>query len=82
MQGHLWSETVRTSEQMFEMYFPRLIAVAERAWHKASFESAEKESVEVLMKSDWTRFANTVGYKELLRLDKKGVTYRVPPPGA
>lgn len=82
MQGHLWSETVRTSEQMFEMYFPRLIAVAERAWHKAKFETAGKDSADSLLKNDWTKFANTIGYKELLRLDKIGVTYRVPPPGA
>ena len=37
MQGHLWSETVRTKEDMDYMIFPRLLAVAERAWHKVRF---------------------------------------------
>ncbi len=31
MQGQTWSETVRTDEQYFEMAFPRVLAVAERA---------------------------------------------------
>ena len=38
MQGHLWSETVRKSEQLDDMIFPRLLALAERAWHKSSWE--------------------------------------------
>ena len=37
MQGHIWTETVRTSEQLEEMVFPRIIAVAERAWHEVVY---------------------------------------------
>ena len=33
-----WSETVRTDEQWECMLFPRLFAVAERAWHVAEWE--------------------------------------------
>ena len=31
---------------------------------------------------DWQKFANSVGHRELARLDRAGVMYRVPPPGA
>ncbi|KAK3103352.1 hypothetical protein FSP39_018661 [Pinctada imbricata] len=83
MQGQLWTELVRTADQMDAMIFPRLIALAERAWHKASWESVKDEkSQQLLMKADWCKFANTLGYKELRRLDKLGITYHIPPPGA
>lgn len=83
MQGHLWTETVRTEEQMDYMIFPRLLALAERAWHKASWESVQNETIrERLRTIDWEDFANTLGYKELARLDNLGIKYRVPPPGA
>ena len=34
----MWSELVRTPERMHSMLFPRLLAVAERAWHQAVWE--------------------------------------------
>ena len=34
IQGELWSETTRTSSQFHSMILPRLLALAERAWHK------------------------------------------------
>ena len=80
MQGHLWSETVRTSEQLHSMIFPRMLSLAERAWHKASWEDAI--DYEAAQNDDWRRFANTLGYKELGRLDRLGVAYNVVPPGA
>lgn len=40
IQGHLWSETIRTDEQQDYMAFPRAIALAERAWAKAEWELA------------------------------------------
>lgn len=83
MQGHLWSETVRTDEQADYMIFPRLLALAERAWHKAAWEDVNDEKRRKTMRNaDWEKFANTLGYRELKRLDKLGVKYRVPQPGA
>jgi hexosaminidase len=32
--------------------------------------------------ADWTLFANSLGYKELGRIDHIGVAYHIPPPGA
>lgn len=82
MQGHLWTETVRTSDQMYSMIFPRLLALAERAWHKASWERiTNKKERDAKKKEDWKVFANKVGYSELGRLDKMGVVYHLKPPG-
>ncbi len=41
MQAQLWSETVRSKTHLHEMVFPRLIALAERAWHKGQWEYEE-----------------------------------------
>lgn len=83
MQGQLWSELIRTSNSLDSMIHPRLQALAERAWHKAPWEDIE--DVTKLKKgqtADWAKFSNSLGYRELPRLDKMGVTYHIPPPGA
>ena len=83
IQGQLWTELVRTSDQMDFMIFPRLLCVAERGWHKASWE--EEQDVEKRKEgqnTDWYQFATTLGKKELARLDRMDVAYRLPPPGA
>ena len=79
MQGAIWSETARTTTQFSEMVMPRMLAMAERAWHKADWESLDdpEEGIE----EDWYSFANTLGYKELKRLDALNVPYTVPQPG-
>ena len=81
IQGHLWSETVRDEKQLFYMCFPRVLALAERAWHKAEFEKNEKSRSESL-NMEWQAFANLLGYQELKKLDELKVNYRVPLPGA
>ena len=82
MQAQIWSETVRTDEQMDNMLFPRLLAVAERAWHKAPWEDGNTSAREAKMTEDWMGFRAAVGNKELLRLDEMDIKYRIPPPGA
>ena len=84
MQAHLWSELMRTGERLNYMAFPRGIAFAEAVWSKRKFEYSylpdqERKNMEL---KDWIDFANSVGYKELWRLDNIGVKYRIPPPGA
>lgn len=82
LQGQLWAETIRSPEQLEYMIFPRLLAVAERAWHKGSWEGKETSARSAPLKSDWARFAASLGSQDLGILDKLGVAYRVPPPGA
>lgn len=96
MQGQLWSETVRTDEQASYMIFPRLYALAERAWHKAGWEldynyegavygpetNFFNEDLRAKQKRDWIRFANHLGKKTLVKADSVGLFYRLPTPGA
>ena len=68
---------------MYKMLFPRLLAVAERAWHEASWENIMDKGLRARERTkDWVKFANTLAYKELTRLDQLGVAYHVKPPGA
>jgi hexosaminidase len=93
IQGQLWSETIRSDQHFEYMAFPRLLALAERAWHRADWEldyqpnrtfegnvTAHVDTAALAL--DWNRFANVLGQKELAKLDAAGVAYRVPVPGA
>jgi hexosaminidase len=100
IQAHLWSEAIRTDEQQDYMAFPRVLALAERAWKEASWELAydAKKAYKsntagfvgthhmgkriAARDAKWEIFANTVGYKELAKLDAAGIAYRLPVPGA
>lgn len=96
LQAHLWSETVRSDEQVEYMLFPRLIALAERAWHKADWEVPYRyqgaiyspssgfftDAARRAREQDWARFSMALAQKELAKLDRAGVAYRVPTVGA
>ncbi|MBV7299619.1 beta-N-acetylhexosaminidase [Enterovibrio paralichthyis] len=92
LSAQLWSETVRTDEQYEYMVFPRVIAAAERAWHKADWELDYQAGKQFNQDTnhvnkdaqlqDWTRFANVMGQREMAKLDASGINYRIPVPGA
>jgi len=93
ISAQLWSETVRTDDQMEYMNYPRLLSVAERSWHRASWERDYQPGEEYTggktqlvdqnaLLNDWQRFANLLGQRELAKLDKAGIDYRLPVPGA
>jgi hexosaminidase len=80
IQGQLWSETVRTPEQLQEMIFPRVLVLAERAWFKAEWEG-DYPNLKA-RDADWKEMATTLVTKELPKLAQAGVKFYVPPPGA
>lgn len=96
MQGQLWSETIRTDEQASYMIFPRMYALAERAWHRASWElrypyqaatyskssNNFSESAKQERAKDWLSFANQLGKKVLVKAEGEGVFFRLPTVGA
>jgi len=82
IQAELWTEVVRKPEHAEYMLFPRLLAVAERAWHHAAWEDGPPDVTSEAQEVDWASFAALVGYQELRRLDVMDVQYRVSPPGA
>lgn len=80
MQGQVWSETIRTGAQMEQMIYPRLIPLAERAWHKASWEGDKPDAS--ARAADWAVFAVQLSTKELPKLAALGGDFYLPPPGA
>lgn len=92
ISGQQWSETIRTDAQYEYMVYPRIFSLAERAWHKGSFElpyvkgrefSGETKHVnKAALNQEWNRFANVLGQRVLPKLDQAGVEYRLSVPGA
>ncbi len=96
IQGQLWSETVRSDEQAEYMIYPRLLALAERAWHQASWQvpynakgityskdtDVFTDELRQIRDKQWLTFSQVLGEKELAKLDLAGVFYRLPTVGA
>lgn len=90
LQAQLWSETTRTDAQVDYQLFPRLLALAERAWHRASWEPAyvpgaayahgDGKVDRTAIAADYRNFAGRVA-AQLPALERAGVGYRLAPPG-
>jgi len=91
MQGQLWSETIRNSQIADYMLFPRTLALAERAWHKAAWEPdyvagksyafADGSVDTKSLLADWNDFQARL-LPRLAELDQVNIPYRLPVPGA
>ncbi|MBU2972387.1 carbohydate-binding domain-containing protein [Pseudoalteromonas sp. C2R02] len=79
MQGQVWSESIRTEDQVLKMLFPRVLAVAERAWHKAPWEGDNPSNAK--RQQDWLKFSAALGKKELNKMLLSGVSPYLPVPG-
>lgn len=86
LQGQLWSETLVEPSRLEYMAFPRLLALAERAWVPEPAWSLidDRAQREPALLDAWNEFANRLGQRELPRLDHLhgGIGYRLPVPGA
>ncbi len=96
IQGQLWSENVRTDDMVEHKVFPRLLALAERAWHLAdwavpyNYQGAKysqqsntfTNESKAMRDSQWALFANTLGQKEFTKLELAEIDYRLPTVGA
>jgi hexosaminidase len=86
IQCQLWGETIRTAVRIEYLLFPRMCALAERAWSVAPAWANinQVEHRQEFYKKDWNQFANRLGQIELPRLDYlfDGIQYRIPLPGA
>lgn len=96
IQGQLWSENTRTDDMSEHKIFPRLLALAERAWHLPKWavpynyegavysqktQSFTKEMQQQRDKS-WQLFAHVLGKKEFRKLEIADIDYRLPTVGA
>jgi len=66
IQAQLWTETVYTEELMDYYLFPRLLAVAERAWNRTPDFTR------------WSTFQTAMKQRELPYLESLGIRYRTP----
>jgi hexosaminidase len=96
IQGQLWSENTRSDTMAEYKIFPRLYALAERAWHKAdwavpyNYQGAQysqntnefDDERRIQRDKQWRIFANTIGQKSLAKLENSQVFYRLPNVGA
>jgi hexosaminidase len=78
IQGQVWSETIRTPEQLGEMIFPRIIALAERGWHRNTVPANEQQE----QARQWAEFASVLALKEYPKLEEAGISFYLPIPGA
>ena len=94
IQAQLWSETVRSDDMANYMLFPRLIAFAERAWHRpdwavpyvAGREYSRDSHVfdtkrQQHMYTDWAQFSEAMVKQILPELARDEVVFRLPTPG-
>lgn len=91
IQAQLWSETIRTDVRVEYMLFPRLLAIAERAWSPADWAPAYQAGAyyqwhdaridRAKLDAGWRDFAGRVA-AHFPQLENMGIAYRVPPPGA
>ena len=91
LQAQLWSETIRTDAMMEHMLFPRLLALAERAWSPAPWQPAYRPGTKWLwqdarvansgLTAAWRDFSGRLA-AQLPSLEKAGIAYRLAPPGA
>lgn len=85
LQGNLWSETLGGEGRLEYMLVPKIFGLAERAWAADPDWAAATDTTKAdsLFRNAWSRFVNTVGKRELPRLDREmaGINYRIPTPG-
>lgn len=86
LQCQIWSEVVRSPEQLEYMLIPKLMGFAERAWAKTHewITEINPQKTEELYQQDWNTFVNVLGQRDLVRLDaySGGYNYRIPSVGA
>lgn len=95
IQAQLWGESVRSNAQANYMLFPRLLAVAERAWHSPAWSVQYQPGVAYsastglfdatqrsAMTKDWFSFNHVLSTKAMPQLVKDGIQPRVPLPGS
>lgn len=79
LSGQIWAETIRSFEQIEYYLFPKVLGLAERAWNaQPSWALSPDSKVYADAKRKYN--AGIVTY-ELPRLAKRGINFRVSPPG-
>ncbi|WP_025740647.1 chitobiase/beta-hexosaminidase C-terminal domain-containing protein [Salinivibrio socompensis] len=84
LQASIWSETIRSDGQFESMTFPRLFAMAERAWHRADWEASTQtgqKADQAQRQVDYNLFSNQLANYWFPQLEQQGIGFRLPVPG-
>ena len=86
IQGQLWSENIHNANDLEYLAFPKILGLIERNWSEDP-EWARTKDIETgkkLYEKAWSVFTNTVGKRELFKLNyyQGGVNFRIPTVGA
>jgi len=85
IQAQLWSETIKGQDMLEYYLLPKMLGLAERAWAaQPEWERTENDTLrEESLDNNWNVFANTLGQRDLPRLNYLfgGFNFRVPPAG-
>lgn len=79
LQGQLWSETIRSFDQIGYYLFPKMFGLIERAWNNQPAWSLENN--DLMYEKALRRYNAQIASFELPRLAAKGINFRVAPPG-
>ncbi len=86
IQAQLWSETIKGQDKLEYYLLPKMLGFAERAWAaQPDWETLKEDSLRMVrLEEDWNVFANTLGQRELYRLQHifGGFNFRMPPVGS
>jgi hexosaminidase len=86
IQGQLWSENMHTADLLEYFAFPKMLALAERAWAADPVwaQTPDAAESERLYKHAWNTFVNVLGKRELVKLShyQGGANFRIPTVGA
>jgi len=86
MQGELWSENIRTAEDLEYLAFPKMFGLVERAWAADPEWATTNDATKAksLYSNAWSQFVNVVGKQELTKLNyyQGGANFRIPTVGA
>ncbi|SAL61764.1 beta-N-acetylhexosaminidase [Caballeronia peredens] len=87
IQGQAWAEVMRNDQQFEYMVYPRVLALAERAWHRAAWERPYRDGEryklgdtdkvdKAALAQDWAGFMSVVQNRELPKLTRAGALMR------
>ncbi|MDD4819933.1 MAG: family 20 glycosylhydrolase, partial [Flavobacteriales bacterium] len=83
IQGELWSETIK-SEQMMQYYiFPKMFGLSERSWNASPAWADVKDATarNAAYGAAMGHYLSVIDAKGMSFLEKKGVDFRIAPPG-
>lgn len=86
IQGQLWSENIRSANDLEYLAFPKMLGLVERNWAQDPdwAKAKDPDSSRKMYEDAWSIFTNTVGKKELFKLNyyQGGANFRIPTVGA